>query len=191
MNSATHKTLPQAMFGPNDEATPDVTQYLTFRVADYLLALPSQQILRIVATPTPDQGGLVGLGLVQLAQYSIQIIDLVKLLELQVASYSRHSELSISKLQARSFTADDTEHPSPTAAQNPPFLIVLQADQNLWGIAVHEPPDLMAIPSYALKPIPSQQRQTRALRWVSHVVTYDLANNRHSLPVLDLSDLFL
>ena len=195
-----NNVLPQAVFDGADEATSEVvTQYLTFRVSDYLLALPSQQILRVVATPLPHQGGMVSIGLVQLAQYSIQIIDLVKLLELKVASHSHPPELGTSELgtfelSQKPFTASaaSSDRPASTAAKNPPFLIVLQnANQDLWGIAVHEPPDLMAIPNYALKPIPPQQRQTRALRWVSHVVTYDLASNRHSLPVLDLSDLLL
>ena len=66
-----NNVLPQAVFGATDEATPDVTQYLTFRVADYLLALSSQQILRIVATPPPYQGGMVSIGLVQLAQITV------------------------------------------------------------------------------------------------------------------------
>ena len=189
-----NNVLPQAIFGAADEAMPEVTQYLTFRVEDYLLALPSQQILKIVATPPPHKGGMVSIGLVQIAQYSIQIINLVKLLELKVVRDRHPAELSTSSLSPKSFTISefDSERPTPVAAQNPPFLIVLQnANQDLWGIAVHEPPDLMAIPDYALKPIPSQQRQTRALRWVSHVVTYDLASNRHSLPVLDLSNLLL
>ena len=47
----------------------------------------------------------------------------------------------------------------------------------------------MDIPHYALKPVPSEKRVTRALRWVSHVVTYDLDGDRHTLLLLDLSAL--
>ena len=146
---------------------PEETQYLTFRVADYLLALLSQQILRVVAIPPTGRDGLIDMGIVQLAQYSIQIIDLPKLLELKPAGDAASDGSSANR-----------------------FLIVLQNDsKDLWGIAVQDPPDIMTVPNYALKPIPPAQRQTRALRWVSHVVTYDLSSNRHSLPILDLSDL--
>ena len=162
----------------------EANQYLTFKVADYLLALPGQKILRVVATPPPDQGGLIRMGLVQLAQYSIQIIDLPKLLELEAASHQPWS------VQTAALAPGLKEPGKETAAQNPPFLIVLQnANKDLWGIAVYEPPDLMEIPNYALKSIPPKQRQTRALRWVSHIVTYDSTRNRHSLPILDLSEL--
>ena len=141
----------------------EVTQYITFKLADYLLALPSQKILKIVATPPPEQGGLVGIGLVQLGQHSIQILDLSKLLDLKEPS-------------------------KEAASQNPPFLVVFQDNaEDLWGIALPEPPDLMNVPDYALKPVPSEKRLARMLRWVSHLVTYDLNSDRHTLLLLDLS----
>jgi chemotaxis signal transduction protein len=160
-------------------------KYITFKLADYLLALPSEGILKIVSTPPPSQGGMVSMGLVQLEQYSIQIIDLIKLLSLKgqddiVNGAKKSSKTAVS-------TAAPTA-PTAVAPQNPPFLIVIQdIDQNLWGIAVNEPPDLMDIPRYALKPVPAEKRLTRALRWVSHIVTYDLGGDRHTLLLLDMS----
>ena len=66
--------------------------------------------------------------------------------------------------------------------------MVLQNEEGeLWGIAVEEPPDLMDVPDYALKAVPEEKRLTRTLRWVSHVVTYDLAGERHTLLILDIS----
>ncbi|MGB3299476.1 MAG: chemotaxis protein CheW [Phormidesmis sp.] len=145
---------------PADSAA-EVTQYITFKLADYLLALPTQQILKIVATPSPEAGGLVEIGLVQLGQHSIQVLDLFKLLGLKETAKA--------------------------AIQNPPFLVVFQNSlQDLWGIALLEPPDLMSVPDYALKPVPPEKRLTRMLRWVSHVVTYDLNSSRHTLLLLDL-----
>jgi chemotaxis signal transduction protein len=153
-------------------------QYITFKLADYLFALPSEKILKIVATPSPSQGGMVSMGLVQLEQYSIQIIDLIKLLNLK-----KQDIASVVKQPIKAVRLTDVDAP-----KNPPFLIVLQDnDQALWGIAVEEPPDLMAVPKYALKPVPAEKRLTRALRWVSHVVTYDLGGDRHTLLLLDMT----
>ncbi len=161
----------------------EADQYITFKLADYLCALPSEKILKIVATPPPSQGGMVSMGLVQLEQYSIQIIDLAKLLNGQSADSASARTTASKTVTSADFTV--------AALKNPPFLMVLQdSAQKLWGIAVNEPPDLMDIPRYALKPVPSEKRLTRALRWVSHVVTYDLGRNRHTLLVLDAGVFF-
>ncbi|MGC1309422.1 MAG: chemotaxis protein CheW [Phormidesmis sp.] len=181
-----------------DEAAAKVTQYITFELSDYLFALPSQKILKIVATPSPKQGGLVSMGLVQLAQYSIQILDLPRILGLKPAKKSDRPSLTTNALSTTNATVNDKK-----TAQNPPFLMVLQnteqnreqnseqsPEQDLWGIAVQTPPDLMHIPDYALRPIPPKQRSTRTLQWVSHVVNYDLARDRHTLLILDLPALF-
>lgn len=159
------------------ESAAEISKYATFKLSGYLFALPSLEILKIVPTPPPSQGGMVGLGLVQLEQYSIQILDLSALLTLKGSAQSanlRSNSLS-TPLKA------DLE-----ASSNPPFLIVLQDEEDLWGIAVNEPPDLMDIPHYALKRLPPERRLTKTLRWVSHVVTYDLEDSRHTLLILDL-----
>lgn len=162
----------------------EADKYITFKMAGYLFALPSEAILKIVTTPAPSQGGMVSMGLVQLEQYSIQTIDLVKLLSLQ-EPLEDHQISSVVPEQGK-----DRAVTAMTPGENPPFLMVLQdAEGTLWGIAVDEPPDLMDIPHYALKPVPSEKRMTRALRWVSHVVTYDLGGDRHTLLLLDLSAL--
>ncbi len=158
--------------GSFENNTGQTNKYITFKMADYLFALPSEDILKIVATPSPSQGGMVSMGLVQLEQYSIQTLNLPKLLGLQQAS--AQDELD--------------ELTEAGSAQNPPFLMVMQnADKDLWGIAVDEPPDLMDVPKYALKPVPPEKRLTRTLRWVSHVVTYDLGGDRHTLLILDIA----
>ncbi len=165
-------------------AEAETDKYITFKLAGYLFALHSEAILKIVATPMPSQGGMVSMGLVQLEQYSIQIIDLINLLSLQNQSEDIQATASPVPTKTKSKAL------AITLTENPPFLMVLQdAEDALWGIAVDEPPDLMDIPHYALKPVPSEKRLTRALRWVSHVVTYDLRGDRYTLLLLDLSAL--
>lgn len=168
------------------EGSSETTKYITFKVAGYVFALASQEILKVVATPSPREGGLVSMGLVQLGQYSIQILDLPDLLSLDTANRTNSV-----KANTKIPVAPAAKAKAPTAAgstQNPPFLMVLQnADKDLWGIAVDEPPDLLEVPNYALKPVPPEKRLTRALQWISHVVTYSLGSDRHTLLLLDSS----
>ncbi|WP_121971360.1 chemotaxis protein CheW [Leptolyngbya sp. BC1307] len=161
------------------EAAPETSKYATFQLSGYSFALPSLEILKIVPTPPPSQGGMVSMGLVQLEQYSIQILDLPALLTLK--------DNAQQPANIRSAFPSISPKADLEASSNPPFLIVLQnAEQDLWGIAMNEPPDLMDIPHYALKRLPPEKRLTKTLRWVSHVVTYDLEDSRHALLILDL-----
>lgn len=165
----------------HDAKTSDTQKYITFKLADYLFALPSEDILKIVATPPPSQGGMVSMGLVQLEQYSIQTLDLPKLLGIK-------QQTEAASQPASQAAVDLSELTETGATENPPFLMVLQNEAgDLWGIAVNEPPDLMDVPNYALKAVPAEKRLTRTLRWVSHVVTYDLGGERHTLLILDIS----
>lgn len=180
---------------PQIDSTAD--KHITFKLQNYLFALPSRAILKIVATPPPSQGGMVAMGLVQLEQYSIQTIDLKKLLGLEgrdTASALRTMNSAKASIEKTSTEKTSTEKtfisPTEETRDNPPFLMVLQdSDQELWGIAVDNLPDVMDIPRYALKSVPPEKRMTRALRWVSHVVTYDLGRDRHTLLLLDTAAL--
>ncbi len=179
MSDLIEETL-EKPFSSNHKSGSETDQYITFKLAEYLFALPSQAILKIVATPPPNQGGMVSMGLVQLEQYSIQIIDLVTLLNLKGQN--------LADTIKKTGKAVKSQRVDSTPPQNPPFLMVLQdSNQQLWGIALNEPPDLMDVPHYALKPVPAEKRLTQALRWVSHIVTYDMGGNRHTLLLLDVS----
>lgn len=173
--------LDYAVLSITEDNAPESTQYITFNLAGYLFGLPSREILRVVATPPANKGGLISMGVVQLGPYSIQIIDLMSLLALNDTS-NRPSMSSSRALENRK------RAPVTNPNQNPPFLVVLQNDEGeFWGISLHEPPDLMDVPNYALKPLPAHRRTTQSLQWVSHIVSYDLNSDRHSLLVLDLS----
>lgn len=193
MNNSIHP----ATLSITEENAPDTTQYITFELSGYLFGLSSREILRVVATPPPNQGGLIAMGMVQLGPYSIQIIDLLSTLALKSADGKTPQRPSVGSSRA---LENRKKMPEPDPEQNPPFLVVLQPQaqdlgqsqtrsqyQELWGIALHEPPDLIEVPNYALKPVPFQQRRSQALQWVSHIVNYDLDSNRHALLVLDLS----
>lgn len=186
MSSSPQVPSPRGTYKTVFEEVPETTQYITFDLSNYRFAIPSHNIVKIVATPPANQGGLVSLGLVQLGPYSIQIIDIEALLSLNSAADKdnpRPSATSSRSLEKRKKTDDELSE------ENPSFLVVLQnaLQEDLWGVALTEPPDLIEVPDYALKPVPAQKRLGRSLRWVSHIVNYDLNSERHSLLVLDLS----
>lgn len=173
------------------EDLPETTQYITFGLSGYRFAIASDEVLKVVMTPEASQGGLVDLGLVQLGPYSIQILDLPSLLSLERAGERGGSAPSVGssrELEGRKVARHSTQTQKNS---NPPFLVVLQdSSEELWGIALHEPPDLIEVPDYALKPVPAKKRLLRSLRWISHIVNYDLNRDRHSLLVLDLAPAF-
>ncbi len=179
MNSLNQATLtPPVRSNANSDSK---SKYITFKLAGYLFALPSEHILRVIATPPPSQGGMVSMGLVQLGQYSIRILDLSKMLDLEDAETFAGIEKDLEFHTGEKVTG---------AAQNPPFLIVSQkADQTLWGIAVHEPPDLIELADQTLSPVPPEQRAFGTLQGISCVGMFNLEGNRHTLLILDMPTL--
>lgn len=161
-----------------NSVTPETSQFLIFSLANYLFAIPSHQTVKVVPMPTPAEGDLSNIGLVQLAQYSIQLLNLPKLIELT-------HKLSANK--------------TPTATKHFPFLLVLQdaeqnakqnAEKSLFGITLTHPPDLLEVSTLALQSVPQHQRKSGTLQWVSHVVTSTKEAKRRVVLVLDLSMMF-
>ncbi|MGD1866415.1 MAG: hypothetical protein ACFB0D_17835 [Phormidesmis sp.] len=178
------------VFNQTTKAPDQTVEYITFKVGKYLFALPSQTILKVVATPPPSQGGMVSMGLVQLEQYSIQIINLLELLGLRKISSSSPSTDKHAHSEQPAHSKINTLQKKEQATEtnpNPPFLMVFQnSTEDLCAIAVETPPDLMKIPNDTLKPVPPENRLTKALRWVSHIVIYEAGGSRHTLLILDL-----
>lgn len=159
--------------------------HIFFKLDDYFLALPSANILKVLPTPPPSQGGMVSMGLVQLQQHSIQILQLEKILDLEPPKPEGTDleEINLEEINLEEINLEDaarnnskpSENPNEPAIskQNPPFLIVMRSDldEDLWGIAVDKPPELINIADDDLSPVPEEIRLPGALKWVSHVVT--------------------
>ncbi|EDX84493.1 CheW-like domain protein [Synechococcus sp. PCC 7335] len=188
MTSVLNQTIPNpSAFLADDDDADEICKYITFKVEDYSFALPSEKVLKVVATPPPSQGGLVSMGLVQLAQYSIEILNLSELLSLEALDQedidNRVSD-DIDKQDSDTYL----NNPTGAATQNPPFLIVLRdTDETLRGIAVHEPPDLVEISNHELNPLPPEKRLSKALRNISHISNCEVSGDRHTLLILDAS----
>ena len=153
-------------------ATPGEHKYITFKVGGYLFALPSQSVLKIMMTPSPEQGGLIDMGLVQLSQYSIQLLELPALLKLE----QKDVEQKPNKKQ----TEEKTSVQTSILTNDATFLIILQAEQELWGIVVERSPDLRTISDSELKSVSTSQKLSGALKGVSHVVIYEPVTDERS-----------
>lgn len=159
--------------------TNKLRKYIIFKLLGYSFALPSENILKIVATPPPNQGGMVSMGLVQLGQYSIRILNLLKTLDLK------------NNIESSEQDSDSNEPTAVTSTQNLPFLIVLRnANETLWGVAVSEPPDLMEIHDQALNSVPLEQRAFGTLRGVSHIAQVGTLGDQRTILILDMTALF-
>lgn len=146
----------------HSDPSPDLKKYISFQVASYWYVIPVTEILKVVNCPPPSQGGVVGLGVVQLGPHTIQLLDLEQI-----------------------FGGDAT-----TRATLKSTLVVLQHQGNtLWGIALGTAPDLVELPSAALKPVTLADHGTSQNPWISHVGVIQGQTCKQTYLQLDLETL--
>lgn len=127
----------------HSDHSPDLKKYISFQVASYWYVIPVTEILKVVNCPPPSQGGVVGLGVVQLGSHTVQLLDLYQLFEGDSAS---------------------------SATLKSTYLVVLQRQEStLWGITLGTPPDLIELPASDLKPVTLANHATPQNPWISHV----------------------
>ncbi|HEY9700228.1 MAG TPA: chemotaxis protein CheW [Trichocoleus sp.] len=121
----------------NDESTP----HLVFSIADYFLALPLKNVLRVVNYPPQNHPIHNPTGFVQMGHHVLQIFDLHQWIQ---PSLEPKEQL---------------------------FLVVTQDRQGaLLGIPIDHPPDLMEFSPEAIHPLPKSQVQSGLAEIVSHAV---------------------
>ena len=147
-----------------DNTTSKVAKIITFKAADHWFALPMDTVLKIVNCPSPDKGGIVNLGMVQLGAHTIHLLDL----------YSTFG------------CGTNATHPNQA-----PFLLVLRStQQKLWGFALENAPDLLDIPHTIFKSVSTDKRFTSKKQWISHVAVISEQNINRTLLLLDLKAIF-
>ncbi len=146
-----------------DNKTPEIEKFITFEVAGYWFVLPITAILKIVNCPPPNQGGALGIGLVQLGSHTIRLLNL-------------HREVG---------------HPSDPSTDNTPFLVVVRNPQKeLWGIALKEPPDLIELPLTTFKPVSLETPFNHKTNWISHMAMVSDQDSDRTLLLLDVHAVF-
>lgn len=146
----------------NNQKTTTVDKFIVFKIADYLLALPMNDVLKVVNFPLSSN--LKAMGLVQLGQHTIRILDL-------------HRQLSSGDISS--------------LANNPPFLLIIRNPQGeLCGIGVDKTPNLMELPLEIMRSVPHSSGQSSILEIVSHAAILSQEEATTTVFLLDGSRLF-
>ena len=117
-----------------------VEKFIVFTIADYFLALPIAEVLRVVNCPAKTSSELEEIGMLQIDRYVIRVLDL-------------HQQLNEALSQR---------------PKDPSFLVITQnSEGELWGIPVDKPPNVMEFPIQMMRPLPSGE--FNLLKIASHV----------------------
>ncbi|MGQ4650075.1 chemotaxis protein CheW [Lyngbya aestuarii] len=143
----------------------ETEKFIVFQIADYLLALPIGEVLKVVNySSTAADKGLKTMGLIQLGKYTIRMLNLSERL------------------------SSDSSLPLPVAQA---FLVITRSPQGeLWGIAVEEPPNLMELPLERIHLIPSSESQSGVFGLASYGAVVSQGQATATIFLLDLQRVF-
>ena len=141
-----------------DEA--NIEKLIVFKIADYLLGLPISDVLKVVTCSLTDNRNLRTMGIVQLGQYMVKVLDF-------------HQSLS---------SGDLTDLPGEQS-----FLVITRdGEGELCGILVDEPPNLMELPQQTLQSIPQSHHQSSLSQMVSHAAVVSAKEGTITIFLLDM-----
>jgi purine-binding chemotaxis protein CheW len=135
-------------------------QFVLFAIADYRFALPIQKIFQVVYCPPPFNNELNQMGLVQLGDQVLQMVDL-------------HQRLN--------FRDGLTLADSPTF-----FVITYDLRGDLYGIPVYETPDLIEISPEMLRSLPYSEHQPDVLKIASQLALVPWQGGTKTVLLLDM-----
>jgi purine-binding chemotaxis protein CheW len=136
-----------------------IGKFIVFRIADYLLALPIYDVLKVVDCSLISSSGLRTMGVVQLGQHMIRVLDLER----------QFNSNGLSEL-----------------TENRPFLVIIRGPQGeLCGIAVDRPPNLVEFPLELIQSLPKSNYQSPAMELVSHAAVVSLEKATTTIFLLD------
>ncbi|NES20622.1 MAG: chemotaxis protein CheW [Symploca sp. SIO3E6] len=157
----------------------NVGKFIVFKIADYFLALPIQDVLKVLNCPSEVRGDLRTMGLVQIGRHLIRVWDW-------------HQELAgLGLPQSLPVNASATElvptdiFPKPTVKQT--FLVITRDYQGeLCGIAVDEPPNLVELPLELMQVLPQSMHQSGVFEMVSHAAVLSSGALATTIFILDV-----
>lgn len=137
-----------------------VGKFIVFQIGSYLLALPINEVLKVIDCSSMANKELRTMGVVRLGHHTIRILDL-------------HQQLSSSDL--------------PPLPNDQPFLVVTRDSQGeLCGIPVEEPPNLVELPLEVMRSLPKSERQSGVLNLVSHAAVVSQNEATTTIFLVDL-----
>lgn len=139
-------------------------KFIVFKIAEYLLALPISEVLKVINCASIINKKLNIMGVVQLGTHTIQVLDL-------------HEQLT--GRQNLSNRDNLLNHQS--------FLVITRTSQGeLCGILVDEPPNLLEIASEMMRSLPHSSSHNSALKFVSHAAVITQEEVTTTIFLLDL-----
>ncbi|MEC4818980.1 MAG: chemotaxis protein CheW [Scytonema sp. PMC 1069.18] len=142
----------------NEEFNSD--KFIVFKVANHLLALPIHQVIKVVNRSEIKINKFTTMGLIQIGRHMIKLLDL-------------HQQLNTESL---------------SHASNPQSFLVItyDAQRELCGVLVDEPPDLMELPPEIVQPLPKSDNYSKfAIEMVSHVAVLTQKNLTQTIFLLN------
>lgn len=140
--------------------TRDSQKYIVFKISDCLMSLPMDNVLKVLNTPF-NESGWDAMGLLQIGNYTIRIVDL-------------HQQLN------PDYDVDATHSQSFLVITNP-------IEGDLFGIVVDEPPNLIELNPDLIRKLPKYNRR---LPMVSHAAILQENEKKTTIFMLDLYELF-
>jgi len=140
--------------------TSDTQKNIVFKISDCLISLPMDNVLKVLNTPS-NESGWNAMGLLQIGDYTIRIVDL-------------HQQLN------PNYDTDSTNLQSFLVITNP-------IEGNLFGIIVDEPPNLIELNTDLIRKLPKYNRR---LPMMSHAAVLQENEKKTTIFMLDLFELF-
>ena len=135
-------------------------KFIVFKIADYLLALPIANVLKVINYPPGNNRDLNTAGLVQIGSHAIALLDLHQLLGER--------------------TSDVT--------WNAPFLLIAQVHQKeLCAIPVDEPPNLVELSKDSIRALPHSYHHNALLDFVSYGAILSDSGKTFTIFLLDIN----
>ncbi|KYC35826.1 hypothetical protein WA1_05890 [Scytonema hofmannii PCC 7110] len=136
-------------------------KFIVFKVADCFLALSVNDVLKVINCSDINSKRLTKMGLVQIGERTIRLLDL-------------QQQLSLDNL--------------PQLSDNESFLVITRdAEGELCGVLVHEPPDLVELPPETIRPLPKSDIYSKATPdLVSHVAVLSYQETIKTIFLLNL-----
>ncbi|NJO42604.1 MAG: chemotaxis protein CheW [Cyanobacteria bacterium CRU_2_1] len=120
------------------------SKFIVFKIAEYHFGIPVDRVLQVINYASETNKELNSMGLIQISNHTIRILNL-------------HQRLN-SENQSRSL--------------NQPFLVIIQNTQEeLCAIPVDTPPDLMEFSSAIVRPLPPTNHPSNLAELASHIIT--------------------
>ncbi|NEP00613.1 MAG: chemotaxis protein CheW [Symploca sp. SIO2E9] len=144
----------------NNQQSIKTEKFIVFKIADYLLALPIVDVLKVVYCPPLAYREFKNMGIVQLGKHTVRVLNL----------YEQFSSDGVSQIST-----------------NHDFLVITNSlEGELWGIGVQETPNLMDLPLESMQNLPKFESPSGFLELFSYSAVVSDSEVTNTIFLLDL-----